>query len=291
MLSVYGDSYRAGDRSLSNGDGTGTFPRYCHVASPCFKLQLVEQWPLCVQWNPDFKMQVARFWSLVIRFKQSTASQLDSTKLLTNQPKSTQPNPTQPNPTQPALDGTAEISQTTGSIDDLYAGRLVCYIWNGYSLDGWSHVDCSRSTSQTIMSTGAIWTAIAGTVIAGNSWSLCMRQYHYGLWDIPRRSGKLKHLNKFDASFFGFHSRRAHQTDPQLRILLDVGQTYALVPAPCGILKFWRIGALSEDDKSRDFDADGKGFDRSEVVTAIYIERELITKRHELGRIEEVVSK
>uniref|UniRef100_T1IKF3 Uncharacterized protein n=1 Tax=Strigamia maritima TaxID=126957 RepID=T1IKF3_STRMM len=93
--------------------------------------------------------------------------------------------------------------------------------------------------------------------------------YGSGLWDTSRRSGKLKHLNKFDASFFGFHSRQAYQTDLQLRILLEIqGETYALP-----YLKFWRIGALSEVGKNRAFDADGKGFDRSEEVTAIYIER------------------
>uniref|UniRef100_T1J426 Fatty acid synthase n=1 Tax=Strigamia maritima TaxID=126957 RepID=T1J426_STRMM len=204
------------------------------------------------------------------------------------------------------------------------------------------------------------------------------RRWPPGLWDTPRRSGKLKHLNKFDASFFGFHSRQAHESDPQLRILLEVvyeaildaginpqlirgsntgvfvalstlesefpmtcdpdkingfqllgyypcmvsnrisftfdfkgpsmtldtGCSASLVALnqallaikngdcdsaivaglnlclnPCGTLKFWRIGALSEDGKSKAFDADGKGFVRSEAVTAIYIERESIAKR------------
>jgi len=51
-----------------------------------------------------------------------------------------------------------------------------------------------------------------------------------GLFGTPERSGKLKDLTKFDASFFGVHPKQANVMDPQLRNLLEV--TYeALVDA------------------------------------------------------------
>lgn len=43
-----------------------------------------------------------------------------------------------------------------------------------------------------------------------------------GLYGLPKRSGKLKDLSKFDAAFFGVHNRQAHTMDPQLRLLLEV---------------------------------------------------------------------
>lgn len=43
-----------------------------------------------------------------------------------------------------------------------------------------------------------------------------------GLYGLPRRSGKLKDLSKFDATFFGVHAKQAHTMDPQLRLLLEV---------------------------------------------------------------------
>lgn len=43
-----------------------------------------------------------------------------------------------------------------------------------------------------------------------------------GLYGLPRRSGKLKDLSKFDAAFFGVHPKQAHTMDPQLRLLLEV---------------------------------------------------------------------
>lgn len=43
-----------------------------------------------------------------------------------------------------------------------------------------------------------------------------------GLYGLPRRSGKLKDLSRFDASFFGVHPKQAHTMDPQLRLLLEV---------------------------------------------------------------------
>uniref|UniRef100_T1JE63 Fatty acid synthase n=1 Tax=Strigamia maritima TaxID=126957 RepID=T1JE63_STRMM len=43
-----------------------------------------------------------------------------------------------------------------------------------------------------------------------------------GLWGLPRRSGKLNKLSKFDANFFGVHAKQAHAMAPELRILLEV---------------------------------------------------------------------
>lgn len=42
------------------------------------------------------------------------------------------------------------------------------------------------------------------------------------MYDIPKRSGKLKNIEKFDASFFGVHPKQANTMDPQLRLLLEV---------------------------------------------------------------------
>lgn len=39
---------------------------------------------------------------------------------------------------------------------------------------------------------------------------------------MPARTGKLKEINKFDAEFFGIHSKLANAMDVQLRILLEV---------------------------------------------------------------------
>ncbi|XDA81106.1 hypothetical protein R6Z07F_011082 [Ovis aries] len=48
------------------------------------------------------------------------------------------------------------------------------------------------------------------------------RRWKAGLYGLPRRSGKLKDLSRFDASFFGVHPKQAHNMDPQLRLLLEV---------------------------------------------------------------------
>ena len=56
-------------------------------------------------------------------------------------------------------------------------------------------------------------------------------------WDnpmLPQRFGFLDCLNQFDATFFGQTPRQAHQTDPQMRLLLeavfeamiDAGETF-----------------------------------------------------------------
>lgn len=46
------------------------------------------------------------------------------------------------------------------------------------------------------------------------SWNLA----HPGM---PLRIGKIKNINKFDASFFGVHYKQAHAMDPMCRILLE----------------------------------------------------------------------
>lgn len=61
------------------------------------------------------------------------------------------------------------------------------------------------------------------------------RRWPSGLYGLPTRTGKLKDLAHFDATFFGVHAKQAHVMDPQLRILLEL--TYeALIDAglnPC----------------------------------------------------------
>ncbi|XP_073540254.1 fatty acid synthase [Phyllobates terribilis] len=48
------------------------------------------------------------------------------------------------------------------------------------------------------------------------------RRWKPGLYGLPTRNGKLKEINKFDASFFGVHPKQAHTMDPQLRLLLEI---------------------------------------------------------------------
>ncbi|XP_075436103.1 fatty acid synthase isoform X2 [Ascaphus truei] len=48
------------------------------------------------------------------------------------------------------------------------------------------------------------------------------RRWKPGLYGLPSRNGKLKEINRFDASFFGVHPKQAHTMDPQLRLLLEV---------------------------------------------------------------------
>ncbi|XP_034937434.1 fatty acid synthase [Chelonus insularis] len=50
------------------------------------------------------------------------------------------------------------------------------------------------------------------------------RRWPSGLHGLPARSGKLKDLSTFDATFFGVHSKQANVMDPQLRILLEATQ-------------------------------------------------------------------
>lgn len=39
--------------------------------------------------------------------------------------------------------------------------------------------------------------------------------------DIPKRSGKVRGIEKFDAAFFGYPSRHVLSLDPQMRFLLE----------------------------------------------------------------------
>lgn len=39
--------------------------------------------------------------------------------------------------------------------------------------------------------------------------------------EIPARGGRLNHLDRFDASFFGVHYKQAHSMDPMCRILME----------------------------------------------------------------------
>lgn len=48
------------------------------------------------------------------------------------------------------------------------------------------------------------------------------RRWPVDTYNLPRRIGKIKNLENFDASFFGVNFTQAHVTDPQLRILLEV---------------------------------------------------------------------
>lgn len=56
------------------------------------------------------------------------------------------------------------------------------------------------------------------------------RRWTPGLFGLPKRSGKIKDLSKFDSHFFGVHGKQANMMDPQARLLLEA--TYeALVDA------------------------------------------------------------
>jgi len=48
------------------------------------------------------------------------------------------------------------------------------------------------------------------------------RRWTPGLYGLPTRCGKIKELDKFDATFFGVHAKQANLMDPQLRMLLEV---------------------------------------------------------------------
>ena len=43
-----------------------------------------------------------------------------------------------------------------------------------------------------------------------------------GKYGLPKRHGKLKVIDKFDASAFGIHPKQASNMDPQARVLLEV---------------------------------------------------------------------
>lgn len=48
------------------------------------------------------------------------------------------------------------------------------------------------------------------------------RRWPSGMYGLPTRTGKLKDLTHFDATFFGVHAKQAHVMDPQLRMLLEL---------------------------------------------------------------------
>ncbi|KAG8224696.1 hypothetical protein J437_LFUL006083 [Ladona fulva] len=48
------------------------------------------------------------------------------------------------------------------------------------------------------------------------------RRWPSGLYGLPTRTGKLRDLSRFDATFFGVHAKQAHVMDPQLRMLLEL---------------------------------------------------------------------
>ncbi|CAH1155577.1 unnamed protein product [Phaedon cochleariae] len=47
------------------------------------------------------------------------------------------------------------------------------------------------------------------------------RKWPSGINGLPTRSGRIRDLQYFDATFFGAHSKQAHAMDPQLRMLLE----------------------------------------------------------------------
>jgi hypothetical protein len=48
------------------------------------------------------------------------------------------------------------------------------------------------------------------------------RRWTPGLFGLPTRCGKIKELDKFDATFFNVHAKQSHLMDPQLRMLLEL---------------------------------------------------------------------
>lgn len=65
-----------------------------------------------------------------------------------------------------------------------------------------------------------------------------------GLYGVPRRSGKLKDLSKFDAAFFGVHPKQAHTMDPQLRLMMEVSYE-AIVDAGGSLGGHGQLGATT----------------------------------------------
>ncbi|XP_011203074.2 fatty acid synthase [Bactrocera dorsalis] len=74
--------------------------------------------------------------------------------------------------------------------------------------------------------------------------------------EIPKRSGKIYNLEKFDATFFGVHFKQAHTMDPQTRILIETAYE-AVIDAGinpkslCGTKTGVYIGScISESEKT-----------------------------------------
>ncbi|GFS17754.1 fatty acid synthase-like [Elysia marginata] len=55
-----------------------------------------------------------------------------------------------------------------------------------------------------------------------NMVSVDSKRWDSEYWHVPPQMGALKNLDKFDAEFFGIHSKSAETLDPQLRLLLEV---------------------------------------------------------------------
>lgn len=53
-------------------------------------------------------------------------------------------------------------------------------------------------------------------------WHFSCCLFFQGLYGLPKRNGKLKDINHFDAAFFGVHPKQANTMDPQLRLILEV---------------------------------------------------------------------
>nr|XP_034178573.1 fatty acid synthase [Osmia lignaria]XP_034178581.1 fatty acid synthase [Osmia lignaria] len=204
------------------------------------------------------------------------------------------------------------------------------------------------------------------------------RRWPSGMYGLPTRTGKLKDLKSFDATFFGVHAKQANVMDPQLRMLLEAtyeaivdaginpndirgsktgvfigvsssesdeywtgdpelvngygltgccramfsnrisytfdftGPSYALDTAcssslyamhqaiaairagecdsaivggcnlllkPTASLQFHRLSMLSPDGTCRAFDADGKGYVRSEAVSVVFLQKSKNARR------------
>lgn len=204
------------------------------------------------------------------------------------------------------------------------------------------------------------------------------RRWPAGIYGLPKRTGKLKNIQQFDATFFGVHAKQAHLMDPQLRLLLETtyeaivdaginpqeikgsktgvfvgvstsesnemwvknpedingygltgccramfpnrvsfafdfkGPSYAIDTAcssalygmhqaisairsgecdaaivagcnlllkPTSSLEFHRLGMLSPDGTCKAFDADGKGYVRSETVSALFLQKSKDARR------------
>ncbi|EHH58444.1 hypothetical protein EGM_08298, partial [Macaca fascicularis] len=124
------------------------------------------------------------------------------------------------------------------------------------------------------------------------------RRWKAGLYGLPRRSGKLKDLSRFDASFFGVHPKQAHTMDPQLRLLLEV--TYEAIvdaginPASLrgthtgvwvGVSGSEASEALSRDPETLvgysmvGCQGAGNGYCRSEGVVAVLLTKKSLARR------------
>ncbi|XP_042150431.1 fatty acid synthase-like [Ixodes scapularis] len=76
-----------------------------------------------------------------------------------------------------------------------------------------------------------------------------------GLHGLPKRSGKIQDLSRFDAQFFGVHPKQAHVMDPQLRLFLETSYE-AIVDAGYdpGTLRGSKIGVFMGSSDSESFE-------------------------------------